>query len=213
MERREFIAIAISGAGLALCGGCIFASTSFGLADTCRTTSDILGPFYRPGAPFRSNMRFDGIKGTGLKVQGKVRGSDCSTILSGAKIEIWHCNSAGEYDNTSDLFLHRASLNTDKEGLYSFSTIMPGRYLNGDSYRPAHIHFKVANEGYSELVTQLYFIGDPYLDTDPFSSLPKARQRRLDVRKLAVGTLSVNFDIWLERNPGLVDNTPIQRMR
>ena len=47
-------------------------------------------------------------------------------------------------------------------------TIVPGRYLNGRQYRPAHVHVKVRASGFAELTTQLYFPGDPYNDIDPF---------------------------------------------
>ncbi len=37
--------------------------------------------------------------------------------------------------------------------------------------RPAHIHFIVSAEGRKSLVTQLYFEGDPRLDSDPLRSV------------------------------------------
>jgi catechol 1,2-dioxygenase len=46
--------------------------------------------------------------------------------------------------------------------------VVPGRYLNGREYRPAHIHIKVAAPGFAPLTTQLYFPGDPYNARDPF---------------------------------------------
>ena len=33
-------------------------------------------------------------------------------------------------------------------------------------YRPAHIHFMIAHEGFETLVTHLFMAGDPYLDSD-----------------------------------------------
>ena len=47
--------------------------------------------------------------------------------------------------------------------IHAFETIQPGRYLNGGSFRPAHIHFMVSRPGLAPLTTQLYFAGDPYL--------------------------------------------------
>jgi len=43
-----------------------------------------------------------------------------------------------------------------------------GRYLNGTEYRPAHIHLKVWVGGVERLTTQIYFEGDPYLESDLF---------------------------------------------
>jgi protocatechuate 3,4-dioxygenase beta subunit len=59
-------------------------------------------------------------------------------------------------------------MNTDSIGVYAFQTILPGRYLNGGTYRPRHIHFRVSHPGFTLLTTQLYFAGDPFLDSDPF---------------------------------------------
>jgi hydroxyquinol 1,2-dioxygenase len=33
-------------------------------------------------------------------------------------------------------------------------------------YRPAHLHFMIAQPGYETLVTHLFIDGDPYLDSD-----------------------------------------------
>lgn len=49
-----------------------------------------------------------------------------------------------------------------KSGLYRLNSIRPGQYLNGDQYRPAHIHAKVWVDGAVVLTTQLYFADDPY---------------------------------------------------
>jgi len=42
---------------------------------------------------------------------------------------------------------------------------VPGHYLDGAAFRPAHIHLKVAALG-GDLTTQLYFEGDPYNESD-----------------------------------------------
>ena len=68
---------------------------------------------------------------------------------------------------------------------YRLSTIVPGRYLNGPQYRPAHVHVKVRARGFAELTTQLYFPDDPYNDVDPFihrslvMGMEKAKDRAL----------------------------------
>ena len=44
---------------------------------------------------------------------------------------------------------------------------MPGSYPAGlDWERPPHIHFKVMKRGFVELVTQMYFPGQPLNETD-----------------------------------------------
>ena len=115
------------------------------------------------------------MQGTKIRVKGKVFGSDCQTVLKDCLIEIWHCNASGEYDNNSKKYQQRASWISDKDGHYFFDTIMPGKYKNGRLYRPSHIHFRVSKEGYKELISQIYFAGDPHIIEDPWASAEKAK--------------------------------------
>ena len=62
----------------------------------------------------------------------------------------------------------RGRVHTDAQGRYHLRTVVPGRYLNGAQYRPAHVHVKLRGSGFRPLTTQLYFPGDPYNDIDPF---------------------------------------------
>lgn len=62
----------------------------------------------------------------------------------------------------------RGKLRTDAKGAFMARSVLPGRYLNGRRYRPAHIHVKVSAPGHAPLTTQLYFPDDPYNDGDPF---------------------------------------------
>ena len=91
----------------------------------------------------------------------------------------------GEYDN--DGYRFRGALTTDAQGRWELRTIVPGRYLNGDRYRPAHVHVKLRAAGYRALTTQLYFAGDPYNDGDPFivPSLIMQHAREASVRRAA----------------------------
>ena len=164
----------------------------------CDTTDDILGPFYRKDAPFRESLLFEGLKGNRIKIVGKVYTDDCKTVLPDALVEIWHCDTEGEYDNKSSKMLHRARWMTNKKGEYSFDTILPGKYLNGKLYRPAHIHFRVTCEGHKELISQIYFQGDPHIIEDPWASQKKADQRILTVSPTDIaGGLEVAFPIYL----------------
>src|SRR5436190_16775835 len=53
------------------------------------TTTDILGPFYRPGAPFKTDLVQAGTKGEIMHFSGTVFGKD-GKVLKGALVEIWH---------------------------------------------------------------------------------------------------------------------------
>jgi catechol 1,2-dioxygenase len=164
----------------------------------CATTNDILGPFYRPGSPVRADLTHEGLQGARITVQGRVLGPDCKKPLQNATVEIWHCDTLGEYDNESNEFRLRGQWKTDASGAYSFKTIFPGKYLNGRLYRPAHIHFRVSAPGHKELISQIYFKGDPHILEDPWASQSKANQRILPVLPEGIlGDFTVHFDVFL----------------
>jgi catechol 1,2-dioxygenase len=170
-----------------LLGGAIAPSALAATAKSCRLTErDILGPFYRFGAPFQTKLAGPNEPGERLIVSGKVFSSDCRSHLPNTLIEIWQANKAGLYDTDKpgDFtervdFRLRGMMLTDQQGNYEFETIVPGRYpvppnLPGlEKYagltRPAHIHFRVSESLHVPLTTQLYFKGDPYVAKDPWA--------------------------------------------
>jgi protocatechuate 3,4-dioxygenase beta subunit len=105
------------------------------------TEPDMLGPFYKAGAPFRSQV------GKGYVLSGAVLSArDCSAI-PGAVIELWLAGPEGIYDDA-----HRATMMAGREGAYRFESNLPGPYYG----RPPHIHLRVSAPGYQTLVTQHY---------------------------------------------------------
>lgn len=169
----------------------------------CETTNDILGPFYRPNAPTKQDITCNDLEGQRVTLKGKVFRSDCITPLKNALVEIWHANSKGEYDNETEKFHQRARWLTNANGEYSFTTILPGKYKNGELYRPAHIHYRVSEANSKELISQIYFQGDPHIEKDPWASDSKAEHRTLPiVLKDINGGLTVNFDIYLGKDTG-----------
>lgn len=133
----------------------------------CAQTADnILGPFYKEGAPFRSDLTGGVRVSKVLEVRGRVVGCDCETPLADAIVDIWQADESGAYDNTG--YLLRGRMQTDQDGQYLYSSVLPGAYLNGSQYRPKHIHYKVSHPRASGLITQLYFQGDPYIPQDPY---------------------------------------------
>ena len=169
--------------GVAFTPGAIAAA-----AKSCRLTQrDILGPFYRFGAPFQTKLAGPDETGERLIMNGKVYSSDCRSPLPNTLIEVWQANKAGRYDTdkpgnfTERVDFHlRGMMLTDQQGNYEFETIMPGRYpippnLPGlEKYagltRPAHIHFRVSESLHVPLTTQLYFKDDPHIAKDPWAS-------------------------------------------
>jgi protocatechuate 3,4-dioxygenase beta subunit len=165
----------------------------------CTVTADnLLGPFYRAGAPFRDDLTEPTTVGTRVTVRGRVFGPDCQ-LLAGALIDVWQADISGDYDNDGvndpppDTYILRGKLNSDDEAKYAFRTIIPGSYLNGNQYRPAHIHVTVSAAGYLPLTTQLYFEADPYNEIDPFI----IESLIMSLTTAANGELEAKFDFVL----------------
>lgn len=166
----------------------------------CTATADnLLGPYYRPGAPLRDDLTEPGMAGTRITIRGRVFGPDCE-LLAGAVLDFWQADDDGGYDNDgvadppADVFVLRGKVLADGDARYALRTIIPGHYLNGAQFRPAHVHVTVSAEGYAPLTTQLYFEGDPYNEIDPFiiESLIMTPSPTAD------GELDASFDFVLE---------------
>lgn len=95
---------------------------------------------------------------------------------------------------------------TDAQGRFAFDTIKPGRYLNGDRYRPSHIHFRITapgrstGDGGADLVTQLYFEGDEYIQGDHAADHESAAGRIIPLSEEG-GTLRGTFNVILPDPP------------
>lgn len=160
MDRRRLLKLAAGlAAGLAAAPlplgarGAALAPTPAcaGASPTPRQTA---GPFYAPDSPLKSDFRADA-RGAPLVLQGYVLDSRCRTIPD-ARIELWHADASGAYDNSG--FRLRGHQFSDAGGRYRFATIVPGLYPG----RTRHFHLKLRAPGAPrELVTQLYFPGEP----------------------------------------------------
>ena len=151
-------------------------------AANCAPHSDMLGPLYLPGAPFRDGgvvcapgPASDAV----LTVSGRVLSEDCRA-LAGAVLDIWQCSSAADgqmyygcaaCNGNSTRWLHgahycRGKVAADSNGAFTFTTVRPGKYPE----RPIrHIHVKVVHAE-TEHVTQLYFQDDPSSASMPDST-------------------------------------------
>ena len=161
------------------------------------TTTDILGPFYRPGAPMSSNLIPPGSTGEVMHLYGTIFKEGGRTPLANALIESWQCDEHEHYDNASDDYLYRGAQRTGKDGKYAFKTIVPVPYGDEDGWRPAHIHLRISSNQQQDLITQLYFKGDPHIEKDPAAGSPAAVNRILSVTKNSSGENSVRFDVLM----------------
>src|SRR4051812_4964563 len=147
------------------------------LPDTAKPTEDnILGPYYREGAPFRAKITPPLAKGITMLIRGRVWGFDTKKPLVNALLDIWQADADGRYDNddankppAKGVFVNRARVLTDETGYYEYETVHPGPYKIGpEAWRPSHVHYLVRKAGYANLITQLYFKGDKHNAADEF---------------------------------------------
>ena len=163
------------------------------------TTSDIEGPFYTPGANIKTVLHPSGAVGTSLFLTGTVYAKDCITPVPNALLDVWQANDDGDYDNVGYDF--RGKFNADSSGNYAIETKLPGKYLNGNQFRPRHIHFKISGQGSPELTTQLYFDGDTSIPADPWASDPDAVDRIIPLTTDSGGAMHGVWDINLDVDP------------
>jgi hydroxyquinol 1,2-dioxygenase len=157
------------------------------------TQSTVLGPFHMTSSPERelgANIDLVG-ESQPCVVIGRVVDTD-GTPLPGATLDVWQANDHGAYDvqepDKQPDGNGRGLFTTDAEGRFWFRTIVPSYYpiptdgpvgellaaARRHPYRPAHIHFIVAADGYRTLTTHI-FVGDSeYIDSDAVFAVKKS---------------------------------------
>jgi protocatechuate 3,4-dioxygenase beta subunit len=130
------------------------------VAASCRKTVALTeGPYWKAGSPARSNLRTKGIRGTPMRLTGRVVTTACRPI-AGAVIDVWQADGLGRYDNAG--FRLRGHLATRGDGTWTLNTVIPAQYPG----RTEHIHVKVRTPSGSTLTTQLFFPGVASNDGD-----------------------------------------------
>jgi protocatechuate 3,4-dioxygenase beta subunit len=121
-------------------------------------------PTHSPASYVRSDIT-DGRTGYKQTVKITVNNSNNScNALSGALVDIWHCDAEGNYSeyggsgsqstNYTTVHFLRGRQTTDANGLVTFTSIFPGWYTG----RATHIHVHIYNSaGTSLKVTQIAF--------------------------------------------------------
>ena len=137
------------------------------------------GPYFVDEKLNRSDIRSDPSDGSvkdGLPLVITVNVSSISsncTPLSGATLDIWHCDAAGVYSDASDRSFNtqgkqflRGYQTTDANGQVKFTTIYPGWYHG----RTVHIHFKIRTTSGHDFTSQWFF--DDGLSDTVFAQAP-----------------------------------------
>ena len=205
LNRREVLAL-LGGSGAALLAACApgvlakpsptaqptsAAATTAAAAASPATTlpSCIVRPAVTEGPYFvdeklnRSDIRSDPASGAvkaGAPLAltflvSRVTGSACAA-LSGATVDIWHCDALGVYSDATDPSFNtkgqkflRGYQTTDASGQVQFTTIYPGWYQG----RAVHIHFKIRTTT-SDFTSQPFF--DDALNTQVFAQSPYSQK-------------------------------------
>jgi catechol 1,2-dioxygenase len=155
-------------------------------SDKAGTELSVEGPYYLEGAPILAApyvlpQRSDE-PGEILVLSGVVRSTD-GLALGGATIDIWQSDARGAYSHfnyAEPKYNLRGKLRADAQGRFEVRTVIPSPYeipkqgptgsllnmMGRHAFRPAHIHTQLSAPGFETLTTQLYFAGDPWLDSD-----------------------------------------------
>ena len=177
-------------------------------ASSCVLTASLTeGPYFVDEKLNRSDIRSDpatGVVSTGAPLEltfnvSRFASSAC-TPLTGAYLDVWHCDSAGTYSDVSGAgngtggagkkFLRGYQI-TDANGVAEFTTVYPGWY----SGRAVHVHFKLrlfagTTKTY-EFTSQFFFdetLTDKVHALSPYSS--KGRRNTLNTTDGIYNSLS-----------------------
>jgi protocatechuate 3,4-dioxygenase beta subunit len=155
------------------------------LMNNAGTSANLLGPFWRRGAPPVKNggsIVRSPTPGLPLLFTGRVVDADGTPIAS-ANVDVWHASTKGLYENqdpTQAEWNLRGTLLTDENGTFAYWTIKPSGYpvpaggpteklLNVQHrhpFRPAHLHALIYKAGFKTIPTQIYGDDDENLNSD-----------------------------------------------
>lgn len=125
-----------------------------------QTPQEIEGPYFRLGAPKRSNLLEPGDKPE-LVLTGRVL-NEKGNPIPGAIVNFWSSDHDGNYDMVT--YRYTGYVVADEAGRYEVTTIIPGAY---EPRNAKHLHVKV--QGISRpITTQLYIEGEPGNADDDF---------------------------------------------
>ena len=149
------------------------------------TTANLLGPFWRAGAPVTPNggsIVRSPTAGTPLFFTGHVMDRQGRPV-AGANVDVWHASTVGLYENqdpTQADWNLRGRFVTDDQGVFAYRSIKPAGYpvpsetvteqllfaQGRHGMRPAHLHSLIYKEGFKTQASQVYSADDPHLESD-----------------------------------------------
>ena len=168
-----------------LIAGSLGLSTLVCLMNNGVTSANLLGPFWRQGAPFVENggsIVRSPTPGAPLFFTGRVVDGQGNPIAQ-ANVDVWHASTRGLYENqdpTQAEWNLRGRFLTDAAGIFRYRSIKPAGYpvpaggpteqllkvQHRHPFRPAHLHALIYKEGYKTIPTQTYSGDDETLESD-----------------------------------------------
>lgn len=152
------------------------------------TETSVEGPFYAPDAPLMKSPctlpHRSGEPGDVLLLSGTVR-STAGEPLGSAMLDMWQSDAQGAYSHFNipkdqAPWNLRARVIADETGRFEVQTWVPSPYqvpkdgptgallrgIGRHAWRPAHLHLRITHDSCETLTTQLFFTGDPWIDSD-----------------------------------------------
>jgi chlorocatechol 1,2-dioxygenase len=158
------------------------------------------GPYFKPDCPTVTHelKTLADKAGEAILLEGAV--TDLSgKPIKGAEMFVWHSDPEGSYSGFCDYMpksdYYRGRVEIPADGKYSLRTTMPHAYtiphdgptgvllkaMGRHPWRPAHVHYIINADGFHQHVTQVYFAGDKYNDTDCAESVRPDLVHRFEV--------------------------------
>jgi len=180
------------------------------------TEGSNLGPFYLDNAP-RKALGADLAgerQGVLVLVHGQVR-HILGKPIAGAIVDTWQADGSGAYpiqeqERGQDKYDLRGIFETDDQGRYYYTTVLPKPYTVPDdgpvgellragarhNWRAAHLHFMLRARGMRTNVTEVFFENTDYIDNDAVFGV-----RRSLIGKVEPYKADKTGDLKLERKP------------
>ena len=203
MKKQKFLNIVLIAL---LTFSCLMVQNTFAEDQLIKTPADYEGPFY----PVTSQQDIDNdliqVKGQAGVAAGDILNLSGMAVSTGGEpragviIEIWQTDPQGRYKHPGDStpgerdphFQYWGAAITDTDGTFFFRTLIPGAY----NPRPAHIHYKVLQDGKTILTSQIYFIGTDEKEKIP-SMTSQIDLQTIDLKPTATGEFEAFFRIVL----------------
>jgi hydroxyquinol 1,2-dioxygenase len=173
-----------------------------------------LGPFYlkdAPVMPLGAHLAKDR-EGVILLANGTVRDT-LGNPLPGAVLDTWQADGSGMYpiqEKGQDPMDLRGRFTANDEGRYYYTTVMPKSYTvpydgpvgkllrAGDrhAWRSKHLHYIIGAPKMRSIVTELFFEGDEFIDSDAVFGVRKSL-----IGKVQRVPADANLEYDLEHRP------------